>query len=263
MKIKRFKQDNNNLQKIREFASDFCNVLYKCIWFLLCYIKMLLAPVMLYKNAFGSCYDLPAELVDQIEISLNLSKKSFNNLFLWCFLLYVKYIYPLKSPFAVLTSSTRVNWVRAFKTNASGKDVRKKWFFLVHEVIRGCSHHLPARTTRTPARTHLTAWAVQIARCKIKFYLINNKYIILGYYLSTENYCPIFSSAFIIQFLRIYNFFRLIFKIWRKSKIFRKHFLWFINLSLSHVRSNKNLGPIGSAVLTFVGYKQANTHTDK
>ena len=241
MKIKRFKQDNNNLQKIREFASDFCNVLYKCIWFLLCYIKMLLAPVMLYKNAFGSCYDLPAELVDQIEISLNLSKKSFNNLFLWCFLLYVKYIYPLKSPFAVLTSSTRVNWVRAFKTNASGKDVRKKWFFLVHEVIRGCSHHLPARTTRTPARTHLTAWAVQIARCKIKFYLINNKYIIL--YIS--------------------DFFRLIFKIWRKSKIFRKHFLWFINLSLSHVMSNKNLSPIGSAVLTFVGYKQANTHTDK
>ena len=180
---------------------------------------------------------MPAELVDQIEISLNLSKKSFNNLFLWCFLLYVKYIYPLKSPFAVLTSSTRVNWVRAFKTNASGKDVRKKWFFLVHEVIRGCSHHLPARTTRTPARTHLTAWAVQIARCKIKFYLINNKYIIL--YIS--------------------DFFRLIFKIWRKSKIFRKHFLWFINLSLSHVRSNKNLGPIGSAVLTFVGYK----HTDK
>ena len=43
---------------------------------------MHLVPVMLYKNAFGSCYDLRAELVDQIEISLNLSKKGFYNLFL-------------------------------------------------------------------------------------------------------------------------------------------------------------------------------------
>ena len=149
MKIKRFKQDNNNLQKIREFASDFCNVLYKCIWFLLCYIKMLLAPVMLYKNAFGSCYDLPAELVDQIEISLNLSKKSFNNLFLWCFLLYVKYIYPLKSPFAVLTSSTRVNWVRASRLTRQVRTCEKSDFSSAWSDTRVFSSPPSAHDTNT------------------------------------------------------------------------------------------------------------------
>ena len=34
-----------------------------------------------------------------------------------------------------------------------------------------------------------------------------------------------------------------------------------INLPWGHVRSNKNLGPIGSAILTFIRYKQTNRQT--
>ena len=55
-----------------------------------------------------------------------------------------------------------------------------------------------------------------------------------------------------------------------KLKTFKTHFknfLSFINLPCGHVMSHKNLGPIGSAVLTFIGYKQTNEHpntqTDK
>ena len=37
----------------------------------------------------------------------------------------------------------------------------------------------------------------------------------------------------------------------------------FKNLSWGQVRSHKNVSSIGSAVLTFIGYKQADTQTDK
>ena len=40
-------------------------------------------------------------------------------------------------------------------------------------------------------------------------------------------------------------------------------FCSFINLPWGSVRSQKNLGPIGSAILTFIGYKQTNRQTDK
>ena len=42
-----------------------------------------------------------------------------------------------------------------------------------------------------------------------------------------------------------------------EEKLFLK-FWAFINLPWGHVRSTTNLGPIGLAVLTFIGYKQTN-----
>ena len=40
-------------------------------------------------------------------------------------------------------------------------------------------------------------------------------------------------------------------------------FWWSINLSWGHVRSHAKFNPIGSAILTFIGYKQRNEHPDK
>ena len=37
----------------------------------------------------------------------------------------------------------------------------------------------------------------------------------------------------------------------------------FINQPCGHVMSHKNLGPIGSAVLMFIGYKQTDKQTDR
>ena len=42
-----------------------------------------------------------------------------------------------------------------------------------------------------------------------------------------------------------------------------RNFLPSINLHWDHVSSHKNLGPIGSAVLTLIGYKQTSKQTDK
>ena len=52
----------------------------------------------------------------------------------------------------------------------------------------------------------------------------------------------------------------------KKSNFVRSKFLkigLFENFPWGQVRSHKNLGSIGSAVLTFIGYKQADTQTDK
>jgi len=40
-------------------------------------------------------------------------------------------------------------------------------------------------------------------------------------------------------------------------------FLSFINLPCGHVMSHKKFGPIGSAVLMFIGYKQIDKQTNK
>ena len=51
-----------------------------------------------------------------------------------------------------------------------------------------------------------------------------------------------------------------------KLKTFKTHFLKFlsfVNLPCGHVMSYKKFGPIGSAVLTFIGYKQTNRQADK
>ena len=51
-----------------------------------------------------------------------------------------------------------------------------------------------------------------------------------------------------------------------KLKTLKKHlflFLSFINLPCGHVMSHKKFGLIGTAVLTFIGYKQTNRHPDR
>jgi len=56
------------------------------------------------------------------------------------------------------------------------------------------------------------------------------------------------------------------FKFFTKLKTLKANFLRclsFINLPCGHMMSHKNLGPIGSAVFTFIGYKQTDTQTDK
>ena len=45
-------------------------------------------------------------------------------------------------------------------------------------------------------------------------------------------------------------------------KIFQNRILWVANFWKFEV-PQKNLGPIGSAVLTFIGYKQTNRHPDR
>ena len=60
-------------------------------------------------------------------------------------------------------------------------------------------------------------------------------------------------------------FFRGFFKFYENRKFcWRQSFEIFIihNLSWGHVRSLKNLGPISSAVLTFIGYKQTISKAD-
>ena len=51
------------------------------------------------------------------------------------------------------------------------------------------------------------------------------------------------------------------FKFLTKLKTFKTHFFTFvsfINLPCGHVMSQKNLGPIGSPILSFIGYKQTD-----
>ena len=90
------------------------------------------------------------------------------------------------------------------------------------------------------------------------------KSIVPGYQILTSNSCAIFQPFLFDKTknnLRILNFFSLIFKIWLKYKFFETMFcnsdpwvMW---------GPTQNLDLIGSAVLTFIGYKQTNKQTEK
>ena len=66
----------------------------------------------------------------------------------------------------------------------------------------------------------------------------------------------------ILTLLLFYGYFSWIFK----NRTFLKEICLILTIhepSLFHVRSHKKLGPIGSAVLTFIGYKQTDKHHDR